>query len=328
LTAKALEDRERERHDYETRTFNDIWRTVPTKSDSTVADEAAEELLKRKKLLKLPEENLLYFIEKNSPVLETWQREILRIVRSVAQYFYPQKQTKVMNEGCATFIHHYICNTLYDKGLLTEGAMLEILHSHSNVIAQPDFDDPRYSGLNPYALGFAMMEDIKRIATEPKPEDREWFPEFAGSGDWRSVLKDAWRNYRDESFILQFLSPHLIRKFRLFMLDDEAEQSHYTVGGIHDEEGYQRVRQALARTYDLSVIEPDIQVVDVDLLGDRELRLHHAVRDGVPLDGGEAERVLGHLRKLWGYDVSLAGVEPESDKTIYEVSTKDAVEAA
>jgi spore cortex formation protein SpoVR/YcgB (stage V sporulation) len=328
LTAKALEDRERERHDYETRTFNDIWRTVPTKSDGTVADEAAEELLKRKKLLKLPEENLLYFIEKNSPVLETWQREILRIVRSVAQYFYPQKQTKVMNEGCATFIHHYICNTLYDKGLLTEGAMLEILHSHSNVIAQPDFDDPRYNGLNPYALGFAMMEDIKRIATEPTPEDREWFPEFAGSGDWRSVLKDAWRNYRDESFILQFLSPQMIRKFRLFMLDDEAEQSHYTVGGIHDEEGYRRVRQALARTYDLSVIEPDIQVVDVDLLGDRELRLRHAVRDGVPLDGGDAERVLGHLRTLWGYDVSLAGVEPESDKTVYEVSTKDAVEAA
>ena len=57
-------------------------------------------------VLKLPEENLLYFLEKNSLVLEPWQREILRIVRIVAQYFYPQRQTQVMNEGCATFVHY------------------------------------------------------------------------------------------------------------------------------------------------------------------------------------------------------------------------------
>ncbi len=46
-----------------------------------------------------PQENLLYFMEKNAPLLEPWQREILRIVRKVSQYFYPQKQTQVMNEG-------------------------------------------------------------------------------------------------------------------------------------------------------------------------------------------------------------------------------------
>src|SRR3970282_1977640 len=100
------------------------------------AEEAApnREFAERKKRLKLPEEDLLYFIEKNSPTLETWQREILRIVRNVAQYFYPQKQTKVMNEGCATFVHHYILNALYDQGLLPEGVLLEVLHHHSNVV--------------------------------------------------------------------------------------------------------------------------------------------------------------------------------------------------
>ncbi len=56
--------------------------------------------------MKLPEENLLYFLEKNSPSLKPWQREMLRIVRNLAQYFYPQRQTKVMNEGCATFVHY------------------------------------------------------------------------------------------------------------------------------------------------------------------------------------------------------------------------------
>jgi stage V sporulation protein R len=53
-----------------------------------------------------PQENLLYFIEKNAPLLEPWQREIVRIVRKIAQYFYPQRQTQVMNEGWATFWHH------------------------------------------------------------------------------------------------------------------------------------------------------------------------------------------------------------------------------
>ncbi|TJW39158.1 MAG: SpoVR family protein, partial [Mesorhizobium sp.] len=70
-------------------------------------------------------ENLLYFLEKNSLVLEPWQREIVRIVRVVAQYFYPQRQTQVMNEGCATFVHYTLMNMLFDRGLISEGAMLE-----------------------------------------------------------------------------------------------------------------------------------------------------------------------------------------------------------
>ena len=93
----------------------------------------------------LPEENLLYFLEKYSPELQPWQREILRIVRNLAQYFYPQRQTKVMNEGCATFVHHHILNMLHEAGPIDEGAMLEFLHSHTAVVFQPEFDDPRYS---------------------------------------------------------------------------------------------------------------------------------------------------------------------------------------
>ncbi len=328
LSTKAREDRERERFEYEARTFNDIWRTVPQKDNGADATPLEEELQKRKELLKLPAENLLYFIEKNSPVLEDWQRETLRIVRNIAQYYYPQKQTKVMNEGCATFVHHYIVNALYDKGLLTEGVMLEILHSHSNVVVQAAFDDPHYSGINPYALGFDMMQDIRRICTEPTAEDREWFPDFAGNGDWRGTLKEAWSNYRDESFILQYLSPHLIRKWKFFVLDDDTEKSHFLVADIHDEAGYRRIRQTLARSYDLSMIEPDIQVVDVDLLGDRELRLRHTMRDGIPLSETERDRVLGHLKMLWGYDVCLEGIEVENDKRAYEATTRATTEEA
>ena len=85
-----------------------------------------------------------------------------------------------MNEGCATFVHYTIVNRLYDKRLISEGALLEILHGHANVLTQFDFDDKRYGGINPYALGFAMMQDIQRICVAPNDEDREWFPEIAG----------------------------------------------------------------------------------------------------------------------------------------------------
>ncbi len=70
----------------------------------------------------------------------------------------------------------------HEKGLFSDGAFLEALHSHTSVVFQPDFDDPRYNGINPYALGFAMMRDIKRLTLEPTEEDREWFPELAGNG--------------------------------------------------------------------------------------------------------------------------------------------------
>jgi len=268
--------------------------------------------------MNLPEENLIYFIETYSPVLEDWQRELLSIVRYVAQYFYPQRQTKVMNEGCATFVHHYIVNAMYDRGLITEGAMLEILHSHSSVVFQADFDDQRYMGLNPYALGFGMMQDIKRICTDPKPEDQEWFKDIAGCGDWRGVLKEAWANYRDESFIRQYLSPQMIRSLRLFSLADDSNERHYTVTTIHDERGYRGLRDKLASSYEIGSVEPDIQVIDADLRGDRTLRLQHTMRNRIPLSEKTRDEVLKHLHQLWGYDVSLVGTDRESDTKVYE----------
>jgi stage V sporulation protein R len=128
-----------------------------------------------------PQENLLYFIEKNAPLLEPWQREIVRIVRKVAQYFYPQRQTQVMNEGWATFWHYTLLNRLYDEGYVSDGFMIEFLQSHTNVVYPAGFDSPHYSGINPYALGFAIFTDLRRMCESPTDEDRYWFPDIAGS---------------------------------------------------------------------------------------------------------------------------------------------------
>ncbi|MDW6021487.1 SpoVR family protein [Mesorhizobium sp. BAC0120] len=320
LTSEKEREEARERLEYEERAYNDLWRTLPQKKKGSETEEP-DSVAERKKSLNLPEENLLYFLEKNSLILEPWQREILRIVRVIAQYFYPQRQTQVMNEGCATFVHYTIMNMLFDQGKMTEGAMLEILRNHANVIFQPGFDDPRYSGINPYALGFAMMQDIQRISMEPTAEDRDWFPHMAGNGNWLETLLNAWANHRDESFIRQYLSPALIRKWRFFVLSDVAQEAHYEVASIHNERGYEKIRSDLAHTYDIGANRPDIQVVDVDLLGNRHLRLQHTVKNGILLEETSRDATLRHIRSLWGYDVSLAGVDAETGSTLYERST-------
>jgi stage V sporulation protein R len=307
LDLRAEEKRAGERRLHEESVFNDLWRTVPTGPIKSVAMLSTE---RRRNLLGLPQENLLYFLEKTAPRLQPWQRELLRIVRHIAQYFYPQSQTKVMNEGTATYVHYRMMTRLHAQGQISDGNFLEFLQSHTNVVCQPDFDDPHFSGLNPYALGFAMMQDIERIVANPDDEDREWFPDIAGTDDVMAVLRNVWANYRDESFISQFLSPQLMRRFRMFHLhDDPVEAAGIRVDAIHDERGYRRIRRELARQYDVGFIDPNIEVVDVDLAGDRRLRLRHAVVKGAQLNEAEAKRVLQHLADLWSYDVSLVEVD-------------------
>ena len=315
LDLRAEEKRAGQRRLYEEAVFNDLWRTVPTGPAKTSAVVSVE---RRRMLLGLPDENILYFLEKSAPRLQPWQREILRVVRHIAQYFYPQSQTKVMNEGTATYVHYRIMNRLHQQGRISDGNFLEFLQSHTNVVFQPEFDDPRFSGFNPYALGFAMMQDIERIVTSPDDEDREWFPDIAGTGDPMEVLRDVWANYRDESFITQFLSPRLMRRLRMFHLhDDPAETAGIRVDAIHDERGYRRVRRELSRQYDVGFIDANIEVVDVDLAGDRRLMLRHTTVKGAQLNEVDARRVLQHLADLWTYDVSLVEVDT-TDKVLKE----------
>ncbi|MBE7941519.1 MULTISPECIES: SpoVR family protein [Ramlibacter] len=294
------ETRRKDREAYLQQQVNDLWRTLPR-----TAGKASRKEMRR--FPEEPQENILYFIEKNAPLLEPWQREVVRIVRKVAQYFYPQRQTQVMNEGWATFWHYTLLNDMYDQGLLTEGYMMEILSSHTNVVFQPPVTDPRYSGINPYALGFTMFSDIRRICENPTAEDRQWFPDIAGS-DWHKTLDYAMRHFKDESFIGQYLSPKVMRDFRLFSIVDDSSQRELEVAAIHDESGYRRVREALSRQHDLNWREPNIQVWNVNLRGDRSLTLRHTRHNDRPLDSS-AEEVVKHVARLWGFRVRLESVD-------------------
>ncbi len=313
ISAEEERQRQKEREEYMQKQVNDLWRTIPKA-------EAEVDITEGFRFPEEPQENLLYFIEKNAPLLEPWQREVVRIVRKIAQYFYPQRQTQVMNEGWACFWHYTLLNELYDRGLVTDGFMMEFLQSHSSVIYQPPYDSPYYSGINPYTLGFNMMMDIRRICENPTDEDKTWFPDIAGS-DWRETLAFAMRNFKDESFILQFLSPKMMRDLKLFCITDDDRKKDIEVTAIHDEEGYHRVRQSLAGLYNLGNREPNIQVHNVDVRGDRSLTLHHLQHCRKPI-ADSAEEVLRHLHRLWGFDIHLLSIQDNEVKQAFHCPPK------
>ncbi|HRP98327.1 MAG TPA: SpoVR family protein [Rhodocyclaceae bacterium] len=288
--------RQREREEYLQSQVNELWRTLP------VSDVHRERTPERN-FPPEPEENLLYFIEKHAPLLEPWQREVVRIVRKIAQYFFPQRQTQVMNEGWACFWHYTILNRLYDEGLLADSFMLEFLQSHTNVVYQPAYNERWYNGINPYALGYAMWQDIKRICEDPTEEDRRWFPDIAGS-DWRETFDFAMKSFKDESFIAQYLSPKVIRDFRLFAVLDDSREEKLKVSAIHDDSGYRAIREMLSEQYNLGSREPNIQVWNVDLRGDRSITLRHQPYRNRPL-ADSADEVMKHFARLWGFTVRL-----------------------
>ncbi len=303
ISAEDERRRQHEREEFLQSQVNDLWRTIP-KKEKAKADEWP-------KFPAEPQENLLYFIEKNAPLLEPWEREIVRIVRKISQYFYPQRQTQVMNEGWATFWHYTLLHTMYDEGLVNEGFMLEFLKSHTNVIYQPGFDSSNFSGINPYTLGYSIFTDIRRICENPTEEDKQFFPEIAG-GDWLDTVHHAMANYKDESFILQFLSPKVIRDLKLFGIVDDDKDSEIEVTAIHDEGGYRRIREQLAAQYNLGQMEPNIQVQEVDLRGDRSITVRHLQHDRIPLAEDDAKEVIKHLHHLWRFDVHLESMQDDS----------------
>ncbi len=122
ISIEEEERRQAEREELVQRQVDDLWRTIPGRDKSQAPGEP-EDLFPPE-----PEENLLYFVEKHAPLMEPWQREIVRIVRKIAQYLYPQQLTKMMNEGWATFWHFTLINEMYRQGLVSNGFMMEFLH--------------------------------------------------------------------------------------------------------------------------------------------------------------------------------------------------------
>jgi len=182
-------EKQRRRVEHAEEDYSELWRTLPASADPPPPERDVWDFDEDEAGggPKLPEENLLYFLEKYSPTLKSWQREILRIVRHLAQYFYPQRQTKVMNEGLRQLRaspHH--AQSLR-QGLLTRGD-LEFLASTAPSCSSPNSKTRAIRVSTAYALGFGMMTDSSAF--------RNSLRRRPACGDARS-----WRNLRSSLFV-------------------------------------------------------------------------------------------------------------------------------
>ncbi len=235
-----------------------------------------------------PEEDILLFIRDHNPFLTNWERDLLTIVHEEAQYFIPQIETKIMNEGWASFWHKRILDALD----LPQALHLEFLVRHNQVVR------PVPGGLNPYHLGLRMWEDIERCGDDPAPEERERLP--AGKTG-RDLLFETREVDRDVAFIRRWLQERLMRDLDLIRFEPRGDD--LVISDVSDEEGWRAVKEMLLKSVGMGTV-PVIRVEDADHGGTRTLLLSHA-HDGRDLHLENAERTLAYVHRLWGRDVVL-----------------------
>ncbi|MCR4434856.1 MAG: SpoVR family protein [Clostridiales bacterium] len=236
-----------------------------------------------KKIPVEPEEDVLLFIAAYGR-LEDWERDLLNIVREETEYFIPQIETKIMNEGWASYWHYNILNKLN----LPQGLHLEFLKRHNQVIR------PYEGQINPYYLGFKIFEDLKnRFEDNP------------------GKILEVRRMERDDSFIRRYLTRELCEDLNLFEYVKRGNE--YYVSEIADEEGWKKIRDTLALSAGMGAI-PVIRVLEW-VQKDNTLMLEH-VYDGREIELNYAYETLKHIRDVWGGKVMLATFVDEKKKVI------------
>ena len=246
-----------------------------------------------------PDPNILDFISKHNPTLSSWQRDLISIVDQEASYFIPQIETKIMNEGWASYWHHKMLNNLG----LSHGHHLEFLVKHNQVLR------PTPGGLNPYHLGFIIWHDIERRWNEgdtgeeysaKKPKiDLETIDENDSPG--RKKIFQVRESDRDVSFLRRFLTPEIMASLDMFQHEKRGKERVITK--ISEPESWKEVKETLLKNVGCGSI-PVIQVHDADFGGKRSLHLKHD-HDGRDLQLEYCEKTLDHVQALWGREVLL-----------------------
>ena len=239
-----------------------------------------------------PEEDLLLFIRDHNPYLSEWERDLLTIVHEREQYFIPQIETKIMNEGWASYWHREILNSLN----LPQELHLEFLVRHNQVVR------PHPRGLNPYHIGLKLWDDIKRRHDNPTPEEIEKYGKPTKTGT--QAIFEARDVDRDVSFLRRFLTEELMREMDMFQYEPRGEE--IVISKVSDKESWREVKEMLLKSVGMGSI-PVIKIEDADHSHNRILYTKH-YHDGRDLQLEYAERTLAYLQRLWGHEVILETV--------------------
>ena len=217
-----------------------------------------------------PEEDVVEFIIQYGK-LEEWEKDVVRVVKRETEYFMPQVDTKIINEGWASYIHYNILKELN----LPEGLYFEFIKRHNDVVA------PVAYGLNPYFIGFKIFEDLEKRYG-------------------RGKILEAREIERDSSFIRRYLTRELSEELKLFQYS--KKNFEFVIEDVSDEDGWKPIRDSLSQNCGLGAI-PSIRVIDLDKK-DYLLTLEH-IYDGRELELNYAKETLKHLQSLWGGKVRL-----------------------
>ena len=262
--------------------YDDLWR------DDRPAEREPARTIQRRNRRRPPEpvRDLLAFIRDHSPVLDEWERDVVSIVRAEMQYFIPQIQTKVVNEGWASYWHARIMREMD----LSTDEHLAFAHLHSAIL-QPS---PRR--LNPYHLGYRILLDIERRYGE----DRLF--------EVREVENDV-------SLVRNYLTRELVEDLDLYLYERQGDELVIT------DKDWQAVRERLIGELGGNQT-PVILVEDGDYDGNLELYLRHAW-DGRMLDLDWAEKTMEHIYRLWGRRVWLETKADNETRLILSYHPRD-----
>ncbi|SFY29018.1 stage V sporulation protein R [Bacillus altitudinis] len=234
-----------------------------------------------------PEKDILLFIEAHSRELEPWQRDVLTMLREEMLYFWPQLETKIMNEGWASYWHQRIMRELD----LDSSESIEFAKLNAGVV------QPSKTGINPYYLGLKIFEDIEERYDHPCEELKK-----AGvtEGSGRSKMFEVREIESDISFIRNYLTKDLVMREDLYLFQKQGRDYK-----VIDKE-WKAVRDQLI-SMRVNGGFPYLTVIDGDYLKNNELYIKHWY-EGIELDLKYLEKVLPYLYQLWGRSVHIESV--------------------
>ena len=254
---------------------------------------------KRKRMKKFPphpEKDVLLFIIQYSRELEEWQRDIMTMIREEMLYFWPQLETKIMNEGWASFWHQRILREMD----LTSDEALEFAKLNAGVV------QPSKTSINPYYLGLKIFEDIEERYNNPTEEMKKLGVK-PGSG--REKIFEVREIESDQSFLRNYLTKELVMREDMYLFQKQGREYKIV------DKNWENVRDQLVNMR-INGGFPYITVNDGDYLKNGELYLKHHY-EGIELDLKYLEKVLPYIYQLWGRNVHLETVVEEKPILFY-----------
>ena len=244
-----------------------------------------------------PERDVLRFLLDHAP-LERWEQDVLEVIREEAIYFVPQMQTKIMNEGWATYWH----SKLMTERILDASEIIDYAENAAGVLATSK------GQLNPYKLGVELYRNIEERWNKAQ-FGKEWeeCDDLAVKKHWnlrlglgRQKVFEVRALYNDVTFIDEFLTPDFAVEQKLYTYTWSNRNERYEV----DTREFKAVKEKLLFAI-TNAGNPFIYVADANFDNRGELLLEHD-HQGVDLRADYAKEVMKSLFRVWKRPVNVS----------------------